>query len=429
VLYLHQTTQILTGYTLHIDETLKIAKIISNLDLSPSRIDIGKLILKIHEQAVAEEDIRHFIGSELAGATSYQAFNPRDVVLYGFGRIGRLLARELIGKSGSGNQLRLRAIVTRDSVNASTLQKRAAMLRQDSIHGNFEGEVDIDIDKQALVINGITVYIITAHNPEEIDYTIYDIHNALIIDNTGAFRDEPALARHLHARGASQVLLTAPGKGIPNIVYGVNDDSIDTKTTALFSAASCTTNAIAPVLDIVHATLGIEQGHIETIHAYTNDQNLVDNMHKKARRGRAAAINMVITETGAGSAVASVLPQLTGRLTSNAIRVPVPNGSLAILHLQLHKAIDMEGIRKILKKGALEGDLVEQIKYSDNKELVSSDIVGASAAAVVDVPATIISSDGQRIVLYVWYDNEYGYTHQVMRLARHIAGVRRFTYY
>ena len=273
------------------------------------------------------------------------------------------------------------------------------------------------------------MYIISAQAPEEIDYSQYGIHNALIIDNTGAFRDRAALSRHLSAVGASQVLLTAPGKSVPNIVYGVNNDAIDTNGEQIFSAASCTTNAIAPVLDVVHASLGIRHGHIETIHAYTNDQNLVDNMHKKARRGRAAALNMVITETGAGSAVAKVLPALSGKLTSNAIRVPVPNGSLAILNLEVDTATTREKLNALLRKGALEGKLVEQIKYSDDEELVSSDIVGTTAAAVADAPATIVSEDGKRIVLYVWYDNEYGYTHQVMRLARHIAGVRRYTYY
>lgn len=429
LLHLHQTTQALTGTALDIKETLAVAHIISSLHLSPSRIDIGKLALKIREQSIKYEDMELFVANELSGAKTHDNFDPRDVVLYGFGRIGRLLARELISKSGAGRQLRLRAIVTRDKIDVVSLEKRAALLRHDSIHGNFEGEVDIDIDKQALIINGVTVHIITAQSPQEIDYTAYGIQDALIIDNTGAFRTKQELSLHLSAKGAARVLLTAPGKGIPNIVYGVNDNEIDTESGVLFSAASCTTNAIAPVLAIVHKSIGIDQGHIETIHAYTNDQNLVDNMHKKSRRGRAAALNMVITETGAGTAVAKVLPALGGKLTSNAIRVPVPNGSLAILHLQLQKSTDPTTINKILRNGALEGKLVEQIKYSDNEELVSSDIIGTTASAVVDAPATIISDDGHSMVLYVWYDNEYGYTHQVMRLARHIAGVRRYTYY
>jgi len=419
----------LTGNILTIFDLLNVARVLEKSNLAPARIDIGKLATKATNDQINVEDLSSFIFNELEGIAEWQELTPRDVVLYGFGRIGRLLARELINKSGSGMQLRLRAIVTRDSNDAKSLLKRAALLKSDSIHGEFEGEVYTDPEKNALIINGISVNVISAKQPEDIDYTAYGINNALVIDNTGAFRDEKELARHLASNGASQVLLTAPGKGVPNIVYGVNESTIDLEKHAIFSAASCTTNAIAPVLAVLEEKIGILKGHIETIHSYTNDQNLVDNMHKKSRRGRAAALNMVITETGAGSAVSKVLPTLTGKLTSNAIRVPVPNGSLAILNLELTSAISLEQINRILKMSALEGSLVEQIKFSSNDELVSTDIIGTTAAAVIDGPATIVSADGKNIVLYVWYDNEYGYSHQVMRLSRHIAGVRRYTYY
>jgi glyceraldehyde 3-phosphate dehydrogenase len=270
---------------------------------------------------------------------------------------------------------------------------------------------------------------ISANQPEEIDYTKYDIQDALIIDNTGAFTTEEALKRHLKSKGSAKVLLTAPGKGIPNIVYGVNQKEYDPDSIDIFSAASCTTNAITPILKAIEESLGVVKGHLETIHAYTNDQNLVDNMHKKYRRGRAAALNMVITETGAGSAVAKALPSLAGKLTSNAIRVPVPNGSLVVLNLEINTTTNIEEVNKIIKKYALEGDLVEQIKYSLNNELVSSDIVGTNAPAIYDSNATIVSADGKNIVLYVWYDNEFGYSHQVIRLAKYIAKVRRYAYY
>ncbi|MDF2518280.1 MAG: type glyceraldehyde-3-phosphate dehydrogenase [Sphingobacterium sp.] len=426
--HLRETT-ILTGNTMTIFDLLAVARVLEKSALAPARIDIGQLAAKVTNRQINSEDLSSFILNELQGIAEWQELTPRDVVLYGFGRIGRLLARELINKSGSGKQLRLRAIVTRDPNDAKSLLKRAALLKSDSIHGEFEGEVYTDPEKNALIINGITVNVISAKQPEDIDYTTYGINNALVIDNTGAFRDEKELARHLVSKGASQVLLTAPGKGVPNIVYGVNESTIDLEKQAIFSAASCTTNAIAPVLAVLEEKIGILKGHIETIHSYTNDQNLVDNMHKKSRRGRAAALNMVITETGAGSAVSKVLPTLTGKLTSNAIRVPVPNGSLAILNLELTSATSLEQINTILKTSALEGNLVEQIKFSSNDELVSTDIIGTTAAAVVDGPATIVSADGKNIVLYVWYDNEYGYSHQVMRLSRHIAGVRRYTYY
>ena len=271
--------------------------------------------------------------------------------------------------------------------------------------------------------------IISANTPEDIDYTKFNINNALVIDNTGAFRDKEALSKHLKSKGVDKVLLTAPGKGVPNIVYGVNHKEHNPDKVNIFSAASCTTNAITPVLKAIEDSFGVKSGHLETIHAYTNDQNLVDNFHKKYRRGRAAGLNMVITETGAGSAVAKALPSLEGKLTSNAIRVPVPNGSLAILNLELISKTSHNGINTILKKYALEGDLVEQIKYELSDELVSSDIVGCSAPSIYDSKATIVRKDGKNIILYIWYDNEYGYSHQVIRLAKYIAKVRRYTYY
>jgi glyceraldehyde 3-phosphate dehydrogenase len=326
--------------------------------------------------------------------------------------------------------MRLRAIVTRGEITREVLEKRASMLRKDSVHGHFKGSVKVDFENKALIINGTTVYVIDADQPEDPDYTSYGIHEALIIDNTGAYRTEEALGRHLKAKGADKVLLTAPGIGkVPNIVYGVNQKNYDPDKVRIFSAASCTTNAITPVLKVINDTLGIKQGHIETIHAYTNDQNLVDNMHKKYRRGRAAALNMVITETGAGSAVAKAVPELQGKFTSNAIRVPVPNGSLAILNLHLETRSTKEDINAIVKKYALEGDMVEQIRYSMSNELVSSDIVGTLEPAIFDSEATIVSPNGSNACLYVWYDNEYGYSHQVMGLAKYIAKVRRFTYY
>ena len=291
------------------------------------------------------------------------------------------------------------------------------------------GSVVADAENNALIINGTTVHVISANSPEEIDYTKWNIKNALVIDNTGAFTTQEALSRHLKSKGAHKILLTAPGKGVPNIVHGVNQNEYNPDEIDIFSAASCTTNAITPILKVIEDSLGIVTGHLETIHAYTNDQNLVDNMHKKYRRGRAAALNMVITETGAGTAVAKAIPSLEGKLTSNAIRVPVPNGSLVVLNLEVNQTTTIETINAIIKKSALEGELVEQIKYSLNNELVSTDIVGTSAPSIYDSNATIVSKDGKNIVLYIWYDNEYGYSHQVIRLAKYIAKVRRFTYY
>lgn len=409
-------------------DAVEIVKTLKLLKLPPAKIDIGKLVYEFQRDN-NNYNIYKFLSIQLKDVDKSKTINPKDVVLYGFGRIGRLVARELMGITGRGQQLRLRAIVTRGKINKTVLEKRASLLRNDSIHGDFSGTVQVDLKNEALIINGTTVKVISANGPEEIDYTSYGIYDALVIDNTGVFRDDKALNRHLKAKGVSKVLLTAPGKGVPNIVYGVNHFDIDPEKTNLVSAASCTTNAITPVLSVVDQVFGIENGHIETIHAYTNDQNLVDNMHSKYRRGRAAALNMVITETGAGAAVAKALPQLEGKLTSNAIRVPVPNGSLVILKLELKKAASVTKINNTIKKFALEGNLVEQIKYSVDNELVSSDIVGAPAPAIFDSNATISAQKGKHVVLYVWYDNEYGYSHQVIRLAKHISKVKRYTYY
>lgn len=429
VLSLHEYAGDITQKHINIFDSLKIAKAIKSLDLPPARLDIGKLSYQYQLENDQYADVMAFVSDKLKSAKKFKDITPRDVVLYGFGRIGRLLARELMSKTGRGNQLRLRAIVVRGEVTETVLEKRASLLRQDSVHGNFNGRVSIDVENKALIINGTTVHIISANNPEDIDYTQYDISDALVIDNTGAFSDDEALSRHLKAKGASKVLLTAPGKGVPNIVHGVNHEEHNPDKVDIFSAASCTTNAITPILKVMEDSFGIIGGHLETIHAYTNDQNLVDNMHNKYRRGRAAALNMVITETGAGKAVAKTLPSLKGKLTSNAIRVPVPNGSLVVLSLNIEKSTSKEDLNNTMKKFALEGDLVEQIRYSTNNELVSSDIIGAPEPAIFDSNATIVTEDGKNVVLYIWYDNEYGYSHQVMRLAKYIAQVRRYTYY
>jgi glyceraldehyde 3-phosphate dehydrogenase len=429
ILNFHEYAGEFVGKPISIFQSVEIAKVIFELKLPPAKLDIGKLTYEYSLEEDKYPNARYFVMDKLSQTETSNEIQPKDVVLYGFGRIGRLLARELLSKTGKGDQLRLRAIVTRDKNDATSLEKRASLLRYDSIHGDFMGSVVADPNNNALIINGTTVHIISANTPEEIDYTTYGIKNALVIDNTGAFTTQETLSRHLKSKGTHKVLLTAPGKGVPNIVHGVNQKEYDPDEIDIFSAASCTTNAITPILKAIEDTLGVTKGHLETIHAYTNDQNLVDNMHKKYRRGRAAALNMVITETGAGTAVAKAIPSLEGKLTSNAIRVPVPNGSLVVLNLEVNEATSIEKINAIIKKYALEGDLVEQIKYSLNNELVSSDIVGTAAPAIFDSNATIVSKDGKNIVLYIWYDNEYGYSHQVIRLAKYIAKVRRFTYY
>ena len=430
ILNLHSYAGKVVNKPIDVFTTSELAEIILSLNIKPSKLDIGKLANEWLSDSSQYDSKTDFIQKKLAGfePSANNEIQPRDVVLYGFGRIGRLAARELIRQAGKGQQLRLRAIVTRGSSDADII-KRASLLRNDSVHGAFKGTVLEDIENKALIINGQIVRMINASNPEDIDYTVYGINNALVIDNTGVFTTRETLSRHLQSKGVSKVLLTAPGKEMPNIVFGINQNTLNLDDEKLFSAASCTTNAISPILKVVNDVFGVVRGHIETVHAYTNDQNLLDNMHKKPRRGRAAAVNMVITSTGAGNAVTKVIPELQDKLTANAVRVPTPNGSLAILSLELSKETSVDEINNTIKNAALNGDLVNQIYYSIDPELVSSDIIGNTCCSVYDSSATIIAKNGKNIVLYTWYDNEFGYTKQVIRLAKYISKVRRAIYY
>lgn len=422
-----------TSTNIGIDLILEITKIISKIDLlAPSKIDIGKLALEWLDKNKDEKDLDTFINVKLVDyvGTGKKVLDSRDVVLYGFGRIGRLVARIIAMKTGKGEQLRLRAVVIRPKLNdrAAELEKRASLLRKDSVHGEFQGVVEVDLEKEELIINGNRVKMIFAGKPSDVDYTTYGINNAIVIDNTGMYRDRAGLSNHLRP-GATQVMLTAPGKDIPNIVHGINQQELNFREDNIISAASCTTNAISPILKMIEDSYGIDKGHIETIHAYTNDQNLIDNFHKKPRRGRGAPLNMVLTTTGAAAAVAKVIPQLKGILTGNAVRVPTPNVSLAIMNLSLKKETSLEKLNDLLRNAALHGKLVEQIHYSTDTELVSSDVVGHTTTSVLDAPSTIVSKDGKTVTIYAWYDNEFGYSCQVVRLAKYVSQVRRLRYY
>jgi len=419
------------GKPITINDVLTLSGELLKIDIAPSRLDIGRLASEWVTEGSSFASQAEFLGAKLNGfvGNAEASLTPKDVVLYGFGRIGRLAARELITQAGKGEQLRLRAIVTR-SLSKDDIEKRADLLRNDSIHGPFPGTITADVENNALIINGHTVKLIAAKSPDAVDYEAHGITNALVIDNTGVFRDREGLGLHLKSKGIAQVLLTAPGKGdVPNIVHGVNHLNHPADSDTIFSAASCIINAIIPILKVVEESVGIDNGHLETIHSYTNDQNLLDNYHAKYRRGRSAALNMVITETGADSAIKKVLPVLSGKLTANSVRVPTPDVSLVILSLNLREKTTKDELNAILKKAALEGDLVEQIQYSISNELVSSDLIGNPCASIVDSPATIVSADGKRAVLYIWYDNEYGYTRQVMRLSKYLSKVVRMTYY
>ncbi|MEM7098287.1 MAG: glyceraldehyde-3-phosphate dehydrogenase [Pseudomonadota bacterium] len=406
-------------------ESFPILEAMNELDLGPSHIDIGKLATKfMEENENGDLDVKTFVQnecSEVLGRHVPPLPEPQDVVLYGFGRIGRLLTRLLVEKTGSGEQLRLRAIVVRKGAD-DDLIKRASLLRRDSVHGSFQGTLRVDEENSCIIANGNVIHVIYAGSPAEVDYESYGIKNAIIIDNTGAWRDMDGLGEHLKSKGAGKVVLTAPGKGaMKNIVSGVNSEELAADD-EIIAAASCTTNAIVPVLKAINEEFGIEHGHMETVHAYTNDQNLIDNYHKKNRRGRGAPLNMVITETGASSAVVRLMPELDGKLTGNAIRVPTPNVSLAILNLTLARSTSLEEMSGFLRHTSLHSDLQRQIDYTTSPDIVSSDLVGNRHACIVDGEATIVNDN--RVVLYVWYDNEFGYSCQVVRIAQKMAGIK-----
>lgn len=417
ILKSHRFVRQVLGEELSVHETFPIIALMDKMDLGRAHIDIGKLAVKFkHESKGAS--LEAFLSSELAGAEKNgDESRSTDVVLYGFGRIGRLLARLLIDKTGGGQRLRLRAIVVRGK--GGDLEKRASLLRRDSVHGSFQGTISVDEENSTLIANGNSIKVIYADAPDTIDYTQYGISNAVVIDNTGKWRDQDGLSLHLRANGVSRVLLTAPGKNMKNIVMGINSGDV-TDDDKVLSAASCTTNAITPILKAVHERFGVKKGHVETVHAYTNDQNLIDNYHPGDRRGRAAALNMVLTETGAAKAVSKALPAMEGRLTGNSIRVPTPNVSMAILNLNLETETNKKELNEFLRDIALNSDLQKQVDYSNSPEAVSTDFVGSRAAGVVDGLATIVNGDS--CVLYVWYDNEFGYSCQVVRLLQQITG-------
>lgn len=413
----HRYARHFDGKDLDLNETLAIVNELQKLNLTGARLDLGRLAAGYRE---AGGDLGDYLKNELSTVIDGgESPEPRDVVLYGFGRIGRLVARILVDRNG-GTGMRLRAIVVRKN-GENDIIKRASLLRRDSVHGKFDGSITVDEENNTILANGVLIQVIYSSDPSTVDYTQYGINDAIVVDNTGRWRDEEGLGQHLKSKGVGKVILTAPGKGdIKNIVYGVNNSAIEDSDTIL-SAASCTTNAITPVLKVINDEYGVKNGHVETVHSFTNDQNLIDNFHKGARRGRAAGLNMVLTETGAAKAVAKALPELKGKLSGNAIRVPTPNVSMAILNLNLERETTVDELNTFLRNTSLHSSLRNQIDYINSPEVVSTDFVGSKRAGVVDGLATIV--DGDRVVVYVWYDNEYGYSCQVVRCLADMAGV------
>jgi len=427
IMKLHRFVREAEGNELSELETFPVIEQIAKMKLMPCEIDIGEMVVHLLEntQLDPEKYVKKALEGQQRTKRSYP-LRPKDVVLYGFGRIGRLITRILVNDTGSGTKWRLRAVVVRDSGHSDDLIKRASLLRNDSVHGTFPGTIRVNKQNNSLIVNGNEIFIIYSNDPRKVNYKEYGIKKATVIDNTGVWKDEEGLGQHIKNSSVERVVLTAPAKGkIKNIVFGINDEKVKSED-KIVAAASCTTNAIAPPLKLINDKYKILSGHIETIHAYTNDQNLVDNYHKSDRRGRGAALNLVITDTGAAKAVTQILPEMKGKLTANAIRVPTPNVSLAIMNLNLKKGVSVDDLNNTFKKAAFHSNLRTTIDYSNSIDGVSSDFYSNEFACVYDAQATI--SNFNCVTIYCWYDNEYGYSKQVVRLLKKVLGVNLIRY-
>lgn len=327
------------------------------------------------------------------------------VAINGFGRVGKLAFRQIV----TGTDFDVVAV--NDLASAEDL---AYLLKYDTVHGTFHADA-ISNDEENIIINGNKkIRVFNEMDPEKLPWKDLDVD--LVLECTGKFTDLEGAQKHINA-GAKKVLISAPGKGVmKTIVYGVNDDIL-TSEDVIVSAASCTTNCLAPVLKVLNDTFGIEKGYMSTVHAYTNDQATLDIVHKKgikARRGRASAQNIVPSSTGAAKAIGLVIPELLGRMDGNALRVPVADGSVIDLTLELKKNTTVEEINNAFKEKQN-----EVLVYTEDP-VVSSDVIGRKIGALVDGLSTgIVEADGKQLVkVLAWYDNEYGYTAQMLRTAK-----------
>jgi glyceraldehyde 3-phosphate dehydrogenase len=325
------------------------------------------------------------------------------VAINGFGRIGRLVARAILAKADSGLEL----VAINDLADA---QSNALLFKRDSVHGPYAG--DVRADGNDLVIDGRRVRVTAEKDPAKLPHG--DLGVDIALECTGFFTDRDKAALHL-AAGARKVLISAPAKGADlTVVYGVNHDKL-TAEHDVVSNASCTTNCLAPVAKVLNDTIGIERGLMTTIHAYTNDQKILDQIHKDMRRARAAAMSMIPTTTGAARAVGEVLPELKGKLDGSSIRVPTPNVSVVDLTFTPKREAHLEEVNGVLRAAAESGPLKGILAYSE-EPLVSIDYNGDPASSTVDSLETAVI-DGQLIRVLSWYDNEWGFSNRMVDTA------------
>lgn len=330
------------------------------------------------------------------------------VGINGMGRIGRAYLR-LAAASDD-----LEVVAVNDVMDTATI---ARLLRRDSTFGPFDR--DVLVSEGMLLVDGHKIAVSAVREPEDIPWSEQDVN--VVVECTGKFRTRDAAAGHLRA-GAGRVLISAPGKGVDaTIVMGVNDEEYDWAAHEVVSNASCTTNCVAPMVKVLQDAFGVDHGFMTTVHAYTNDQNILDGPHKDARRARAAAVNIIPTTTGAAAAVGEVLPALAGRLDGVALRVPVVDGSLVDLAVLLSREVTAAEVNDAFRAASEQGGLVGRLRYEE-EPLVSSDVIGDSASCVFD--AALTQAAGRFVKVFGWYDNEWGYTCRLADLTRLVGADR-----
>jgi glyceraldehyde 3-phosphate dehydrogenase len=331
------------------------------------------------------------------------------VAINGFGRIGRLVARAILERPDCGLEL----VSVNDLADAKS---NAWLFSRDSVHGKFPGEVSVDGND--IVVNGKKIHVTAEKDPANLPHAANGVELAL--ECTGFFADREGGQKHIEA-GAKRVLISAPAKGADlTVVYGVNDDKL-TAEHKIVSNASCTTNCLAPVAKVLNDALGIERGLMTTVHAYTNDQKILDQIHSDLRRARAAAMSMIPTTTGAARAVGEVLPELKGKLDGSAIRVPVPDGSLIDLTFTPGRDTTRDEVNQILK-AASESDRLKGILVYSEEPLVSVDIVHTPQSSTVDSLETAVL-EGKLVRVVSWYDNEWGFSNRMVDTAAAMAAL------
>jgi glyceraldehyde 3-phosphate dehydrogenase len=329
------------------------------------------------------------------------------VAINGFGRIGRLVARAILERPECGLEL----VTINDLADAKS---NAWLFSRDSVHGKYPGTVEADGND--LVIDGKRIKVTAEKDPANLPHAANGVE--LVLECTGFFTDRASAQKHIDA-GAKKVLISAPGKNVDlTVVYGVNHEKLEAGHT-IVSNASCTTNCLAPVAKVMNDSIGIERGLMTTVHAYTNDQKILDQIHPDLRRARAAAMNIIPTTTGAARAVGEVLPELKGKLDGSAIRVPVPDGSLVDLTFTPKRDTTRDEVNAILKAASESGPLKGVLVYSD-EPLVSIDIVHTPASSTIDSLETAVI-DGKLVRVVSWYDNEWGFSNRMVDTATAMA--------